>query len=76
MICPRSYSKGGRARFQTEVQFQGPLLPPGHHDAFLPRRCPGSGSGGWVDGSASTRQTAAAEEEASRRKTTSSVWMC
>lgn len=26
MICPRSYSKGGRARFQTEVSFQGPLL--------------------------------------------------
>lgn len=27
MICPRSYSKGGRARFQTEVQVQGPLVP-------------------------------------------------
>lgn len=27
MIGPRSYSKCGRARFQTEVQIQGPLLP-------------------------------------------------
>lgn len=26
MICPRSYSKCGRAGFQTGVQFQGPLL--------------------------------------------------
>lgn len=51
VICPRSSSKCGRARFQTDVQFQGPLLSItmmlSSQDGTL-----GSGSGNWVDGGA------------------------
>lgn len=73
MICPRSYSKCGRARFQTGVQFQGPLL------SITMMHSPedgtqGSGSATGLIAVPLTRQTMEKEEQALWRKITSSVW--